>query len=137
MPTAPAKDVARPGPANPRAPLTPRQEAFCQPCLTRPTRTLAAVLAGYSTKNAGFQASRMPTKANVLRRVAARMGQSPFLNGCSAVYAETAFKGYYAERRREPRSIECISTPDWIPAFAGMTRMEGGTPFHSTPQNAY
>lgn len=67
---SPAKSSTRPLPDNPRAPLTPRQEAFCQYYLTQPTGTLAAVLAGYSPKNARSQASRMLTKANILRRVA-------------------------------------------------------------------
>lgn len=71
MPTpSPAKPSSRPLPDNPRAPLTPRQEAFCQHYLSQPTGTLAAVLAGYSPKNARFQASRMLTKANILKRLA-------------------------------------------------------------------
>ena len=69
-PDAPAEPATRPLPDNPQAPLTPRQEAFCEYYLTQPTGTLAAVLAGYSPKNARFQASRMLTRANILRRVA-------------------------------------------------------------------
>ena len=70
MPTAPAKAVGRPGPNSSRAPLSLRQETFCQYYLTQPSGSLASVLAGNLAKNAHFQASRMQTKANILRRFA-------------------------------------------------------------------
>lgn len=58
-----------PIPLKPRR-LTDRQEAFCQLYLTEPSGTRAAVKAGFSTKTAASQASRMLTKANILRRIA-------------------------------------------------------------------
>ncbi len=93
--------MPNPVPLKPRR-LSDRQEAFCQHYLTEPSGTRAAILAGFSQKSATSQASRMLTKANILRRIAElrhdrqivyEVRTDSLLDKLEAVYHEAMDKG--------------------------------------------